>query len=284
MASPRARPRCRAARPPQLRPAGTLSRFTYTLDRAGNRTKLTTTRETHLYSYDALDRITKVCYGSCPTSGGGGGGVGTSSIIIDRPPVTSPPPAPGDTFTAWTYDPAGNRLTETNYLGTTTYAYDAADRLVSMTAPGGAVTAYGYDNNGNQLSAGSNTFAYDLADRLVGASVGGTTETYTWSGDGVRLSAATGPQASKTTGFLWDRSFALPELAIERDGNGKLVRRYTYGLDLLSQATPNKSPYWSHHDGLGSVTDITSTAGSSLWWAEYTPFRTPRASASDSTS
>ncbi len=92
----------------------------------------------------------------------------------------------------------------------------------------------------------------------------GVSETYTWSGDGIRLSAATGPQAAKTTRFLSDRGVGLPQVALERDGANKLLRRYVYGLDLLSQTTATKGPYWYHHDGLGSVTDVTSATGSSL--------------------
>ncbi len=253
-----------------------------------------------LYTYDALERLTRVCYANCaPTGGGGAGGGGAASVGItassgldctkcggsgavpDRAPEDNPP-APSDTFTAWTYDPLGNRLAETDYLGTKTSTYDAADRLVSVRLPDGTSTAYTYDRNGNQLSAGPSASTYDLADRLTSATVGGTSETYTWSGDGVRLSAATGPQASKTTQFVVDRAFDLPTVALERDGNGKLVRRYAYGLDLLAQTTPTKGPYWSHHDGLGSVTDVTSATGASLWWAEYSPFGAPRASASTS--
>jgi RHS repeat-associated protein len=275
--------------------AGTLSRATYGLDPVGNRTRLTTTRETQLYFYDALDRLTKVCYGSCPGGGGGGGSESSLTVApasaclacggtstVDVPPVNDPPP-PGDTFTAWTYDPVGSRLTETNYQGTKTYAYDAADRLTGTTGPGtSAPTTYTYDANGNQTGAGDTTYAYDLADRLVSASVGNTTEAYGWSGDGIRISAATGPQAAKTVRFAVDRTLGQPSVAIERDGAGKTLRRYTYGLDLLSQATPTKGPYFYHHDGLGSVTDITSSSGTALAWTEYTPFGAPRASASTS--
>lgn len=95
---------------------------------------------------------------------------GTHNVLV--PPEDDPPPA-GDTFTAWTYDPVGNRLTETSHLGTRTYAYDAADRLTSVSGPGtSAPTGYTYDANGNQLSAGATTYVYDLADQLTGASVG----------------------------------------------------------------------------------------------------------------
>ena len=155
---------------------------------------MTTTRSNVLYTYDALERLTRVCYANCATGGGGGGGgttqgATTSSAGLDclecggRSPLTGPPtnnpPAPGDTFTAWSYDPVGNRLTETTYLGTKTYAYDAADRLTSVTGPGTSPTVTcTYDNNGNQTGAGPNTFAYDLADRLTSATVATKTETY----------------------------------------------------------------------------------------------------------
>ena len=59
---------------------------------------------------------------------------------------------------------------------------------------------------------------------------------------------------------------------------GGVVTAYPYD----AQTSPTKGPYWSHHDGLGSVTDVTSPSGTSLWWMEYTPFGTPRASASTS--
>ncbi len=55
-----------------------------------------------------------------------------------------------------------------------------------------------------------------------------------------------------------------------------------YGLDLLNQTTANKGPYWYHHDGLGSVSDITSASGTPLWWAEYQPYGLVRASGSTS--
>ena len=66
----------------------------------------------------------------------------------------------------------------------------------------------------------------------------------------MRLSATSGNGPSGTARFLVDRAFDLPTVALERGGNGKLVRRYSYGLDLLAQTTLNKGPYWYHHDGL----------------------------------
>lgn len=101
--------------------------------------------------------------------------------------------------------------------------------------------------------------------------MGTTTETYTYYGDGARRSAATGSQANKTTKFIWDRNFELPQIALERSGNDALLRTYAYGLDLLSQKAGNKTFYY-HHDGLGSVADVTGSTGTSLIWEEYYPY------------
>ncbi|MDP1624666.1 MAG: hypothetical protein Q8L64_02745 [bacterium] len=68
----------------------------------------------------------------------------------------------------YAYDSVGNRLNEETHLGTTTYAYDIANRLASVNS-----TSYTWDNNGNLLDDGANTYVYDSANRLV--SVDGTT-------------------------------------------------------------------------------------------------------------
>jgi len=62
----------------------------------------------------------------------------------------------------YTYDAVGNRLTQTINSVTTTYVYDAANRLVSVNG-----VSYTWDNNGNLTSDGTNTYTYDYANRLV---------------------------------------------------------------------------------------------------------------------
>jgi hypothetical protein len=101
--------------------------------------------------------------------------------------------------------------------------------------------------------------------------VGATTETYAYAGDGVRLSASTGAGPGQTTKALWDRVFGLPQLALERDGADAPLRAYRYGWDLVSQAAGGNS-YAYHHDGLGSVADVTGPSGTSLSWSEYAPY------------
>lgn len=151
-------------------------------------------------------------------------------------------------------------------MSTLNYSYDARDRLLSAGA-----TSYSYDQNGNVLSAGSRTFAYDLANRLKQTTQASTTTTYLYDGDGVRLQASTGAQANKKTNFLWDVSFALPQIALERDGNSNPIRRYTYGVRRISQTAGTTTSYFLY-DGLGSTVNLTSSAGATQWTWSYEPF------------
>jgi RHS repeat-associated protein len=222
----------------------TLSSFAYTLDPVGNPTKTVrtgATSETDVYTYDGLDRLTSVCFqASCP------GG--------------------SDPFVRWTYDAVGNRLTEARPTGTTSYTYNNADQLTQAGS-----TAYTYDQNGNEKTAGATTFAYDLANRLVSTTSGTTTTTYTYDGLGKRLQASTGSQSTKKTNYLWDISSGLPQIALERNGNNALIRRYVYGARRLTMST-GSSPYYYLYDWLGSAVNLTSSTGATEWTDSYEPF------------
>jgi RHS repeat-associated protein len=128
-----------------------------------------------------------------------------------------------------------------------------------------------YDQNGNQKTAGSTTFAYDLANRLTSTTSGTTTTTYTYDGLNKRLQASTGSQAAKKTNYAWDVNAGLPQLALERDGNNGLIRRYVNGTRNISMTTGGKV-YYSHYDPLGSVVNLTSSTGGSEWTDSYEPY------------
>ncbi len=175
-------------------------------------------------------------------------------------------PGGSDPFISWSYDGVGNRLSEARPTGTS-YSYNPANDELTQAGP----TVYTYDKNGNELSAGSRTFTYDLANRLKTTTLGSTTTTYSYDGDGKRLQASTGTQASKKTNFLWDVNRGLPQIALERDGNNSLIRRYSYGARRISQTAGNNTSYYLH-DGLGSVANLTSSSGATQWTWTYEPF------------
>lgn len=135
--------------------------------------------KTREYTYDALGRLIQ-------------------SIETDNNAET------GGETTAYTYDAAGNRLTETKGGKTTSYSYNGLNQLTKATETGegvNAVRTYTYDTNGNQtvevmkegtVESQRRTFTYDEANRLTGLTVkeGDTitlTQTNRYRGDGQRI-------------------------------------------------------------------------------------------------
>jgi RHS repeat-associated protein len=71
--------------------------------------------------------------------------------------------------------------------------------------------------------------------------------------------------------LVWDPLAAsgIPELALERQDNGDLVRRYLSGpLGAVSMENPSETFYY-HQDPLGTVTDLTDEDGDPQWRYTY---------------
>jgi RHS repeat-associated protein len=232
-----------------------LSAFLWTLDPAGNPTKVQTTRGTSdtydAFEYDARNRLTASCYG---VSSGASNCTGAANKIT------------------YAYDKVSNRTEEVRSgsvgnTGTITYDYNAADQLTQKTQ--GSSTSYTYDPNGNQATAGSRTFTYDLADRLVSTTASSITTTYAYDGDDRRVSSTVAGGADLN--LVWDPLAAsgIPGLALEREDDGDLVRRYVSGpLGAVSMENPSET-FFYHSDPLGTVTDLTDEDGDAQWRYTY---------------
>jgi RHS repeat-associated protein len=242
-----------------------LSRHASTLDAAGNPTRVQTTRgSTDVYDaheYDARNRLTTSCFdiGSSPTDC-----TGAANEI------------------GYAYDKVNNRTQETRVgsvpnPGTTDYTYNSADQLTSS-VKGGVTTTYGYDGNGNQTAVGSRSFSYDLADRLVSTTGGGVTTTYGYDGDGRRLRSSTGGGGADLR-YVWDPLAAsgIPELALERDSSGTLVRRYLTGPRGALNYTTSAATYWYHRGPLDTITDLSNATGAAEWRYQYDAYGDSRA-------
>ncbi|MCW2756250.1 MAG: sle, partial [Marmoricola sp.] len=225
----------------------TISGVTLTLDPNGNPTTIarsySTTTGGELYTYDADNRLTDVCWSSTCLTG-----------------LTQ--------ASDFTYDNVGNRLTEkinaSNYSGTVTSTYNAADQLTQSVKPAYLLTAavtttYGYDANGNQTSQAATggtttTYGYDLANRIKSATTGAATTNYTYDGTGNRLAATTG---TATTNYTWDKNNPLPELTSEITGTTS--RRYIDDpngdpLALINPGTGAAAgAQYLHPNGTGSI-------------------------------
>ena len=204
--------------------ANVLSSFTYALDKVGNRLQVTSAAGgVTNYGYDKLYRLTSWT----PSSG---------------------------QVTQYSYDAVGNRLSLISAAGTTNYAYDAADQLLSA-----GTTTFTYDGNGNQLTKtlGSTTtnYGWDAPNRLISVSGGGANSTYQYDGDGNRV---TQQVPAGVYGYTNDTVTSLPVVLNENGPDG--VIDYAYGLSQVSE-TSSTFQYFHQADGLGSTSNLTDPTG-----------------------
>ncbi|TWH78104.1 RHS repeat-associated core domain-containing protein [Sedimentibacter saalensis] len=96
-----------------------------------------------LYTYDEMDRVLTVTDAR--------GGV-TSYTYTDRGNVATETNAEGYTV-SYEYDGRHNMVKKTTVDGSTTYIYDALDRLVSITTPDGKTETFEYNGEGKIISS-----------------------------------------------------------------------------------------------------------------------------------
>lgn len=163
------------------------------------------------------------------------------------------------------YDTADNLTTLADGA---TISYDAANEATGYTPPGGAPSTLAYDAQGNRVSGltpsgGTATYGYDQADRLVSSS-GGSAASYSYDGDGLRVTKTTG---ATTRTYIWDLAHTLPLLL--SDGSTS----YLYddqGLPI-EQITGSTTLYYQH-DELGSTRLLTTGSGATAATYRYDPY------------
>jgi len=239
-------------------PGGVLSTCAYLLGPAGNRIRVSesgaaTSGRIVTYGFDDVYRLV--------------------SEQIDEPGAL------GDETITYAYDAVGNRLGKTDAVGTTTYTYDANDRLLIESGPAGTVTST-YDADGNLVArddgSGVATFAYDAESRLVAADTGTVAVAFGYDADGMCTSRTVG---GTTTSFLLDKT---PEIAFRPavcdgvlctrgetaslarvvvEATGANVTTYTYGHQMIRQASAGAGSHFPLRDGQLSTRQLTTAAG-----------------------
>ena len=202
---------------------------------------------------------------------------------------------------SYTYDFVGNRQTMTDSFGTHTYGYDDLYRLTSSTLPS---ESYAYDNVGNRNPV---SFAYDVANRLLDDG----TYTYTYDDNGNlitktnksnptevttysydienQLIQVTGP-TSQVTNYIYDGLgrrieknvngtitryvYDNEDIIAEYDGSNTLQAKYLHGpgIDEPLRMERGGQNYFYHADGLGSITVITNSSGTTVKTYRYDAF------------
>lgn len=239
---------------------GTSTKDSYalTLDADGRPTQAAITQDgtaqpDWYYGYDSTSRLTSACQSSagpstCSTASGGG-------------------------ETAWTYDKAGNQLTQSTGGATTGYSYNANDELTKAVT-GSTTVTYGYNADGDQTTAGPDSYTYNGAGELSQATTSAGTYAYTYDAGGNLSSVSKNGTLQNTT--IWDTNNPLPLAAERVNSSGTTAADYLYNPDgtLASMTTP-AGTYNAVTDWLGSVTGLLDSTGSQVTSTTYTPYGTP---------
>lgn len=230
--------------------------YIYQYDRAGNQIQKIDSKGVTDYTYDSLNRLETV-------------------------------KEPNNRLTAYTYDKAGNRLTDSVSLGSTTtvtvYAYNEQNRLIKTTSQTGSIShyvTYQYDNNGNMVSksssnvkpsnesltegynlskAGANTatdvstYDYNSRNQLIKCIEAGTTSQYAYNGDGLR-------NQKVVNGEETDYFYEYDQVVFESDGTGNKQARNIYGTNLIARNVDNQILYYLYN-GHADVTVLISSTG-----------------------
>lgn len=155
---------------------------------------------------------------------------------------------------SWTYDPIGNRLTNTVNSTTQTYTYfkHAGNPNNGQRLQSDGVNSYTYDNNGNTATKTGSTFTWDYENRLSGIS-GGSTASYTYDYMGRRISKIV---SGVTTTYLYHGQNLIREMS---STNADFL--YGPGIDEPFAIDRAGTTYYYDTDGLGSISLLNKRVG-----------------------
>ena len=212
---------------------------------------------------------------------------GTTSYNYDSLNRLEKVTEPNGRTTNYTFDKAGNRLTETIIAGavsvTTTYTYNEQNRLVSTVKRSGTETItdiYRFDSNGNTVSKTTETvkpvatstsggfsleksgqsttsnvtyYKFDVWNQLIKTTAGKKTATYSYNGEGYRV---TKTENERTTNYLYEAD----KVVLETDVEGNETARNIYGTNLLTRTAQNDTMNYMYN-GHGDVTALIGENG-----------------------
>ena len=192
---------------------------------------------------------------SSPSNATLGTPASTTVTIVDD----DTPGGVGTTF--YDYDTLGNRYlrgTTTSYGPQTTPCKAGPHAIRTFGS-----TTYCYDANGNMTSSSAGRAATWNADNQpVSLTESGATETYTYDGEGERVSRVSGSPAVTTVylGGVWEEPVS---------GNARML--YSFSGQVVAQRE-NSANVFFHGDHLGSVSLVTDASGASAGAQEYDPW------------
>ncbi len=220
-----------------------LTNYQYTLDAVGNRTQVTDgSGQAIVYAYDELDQLVNVVAGNDSASY-------AYDSVGNRVSISPKSKHGAKAYTydaadrmltagdaAFTYDKNGNRTERQEGKVTTSYAYDAANRLISVDAN----NTFEYDGDGNRVAQTVNGNRYDYVNDTAGALTNVLQET----GPDGPISYVHGRSLISETGadftFYYLNDCVKSTVGLT-DSSGRRKQRYTYdawGVTISSIPSP----------------------------------------------
>jgi YD repeat-containing protein len=256
----------------------------FAYDALGNRTRMTDDLgHTTVYTYDLLSRLARTQDAGGNLTGYGYDAVGNRVTMTDANGIitrygydavsrlitvtenyspSQPTNYQTNVTTQYAYDPLGNRTVITNAAGyTTTYVYDALNRIVAMSDPLGHTTRYAYDAIGNRtVMTDANgsviTYTYDLVNRLIRTTYPDSSVTYAYDKIGNRTLMT---DTLGTTRYTYDTLYRLTNVV------DPFSQAITYTYDAAGNRTylayPDGKVVTYTYDAANRLTTVTDWSG-----------------------
>jgi RHS repeat-associated protein len=222
------------------------------------------------YGWDKDDNLTtKTTTGTA--------GAGTNTYGYDHAGRLTSWTAPGGTTTAYEWDAAGNRTK----AGSKTFTYDERNRLTSgdgtdytYTPRGtlagqtknGTTTSYTFDAFDRLIADGDSLYSYDALDRVTSRIRGTTNQTFAYSGLGNDLAAIS---AGGTLQAKYSRDAFGALLGLQESGGPAVAALSDLHGDLVATFTTSLATS-TGYDPFGAVTTQTGVATTLGYQGEYT--------------
>ncbi|HEV8719169.1 MAG TPA: tandem-95 repeat protein [Candidatus Binatia bacterium] len=219
--------------------ATTINSFDYTYDKVGNRKSKSSRDGMHDYTYDTLNRL-----------------------------IQATNPLPSNPLEMYNYDPVGNR-TNSNQNGSSVfnaanelnedanfiYEYDNNGNMTRKTAKVGGATT---------------TYEYDAENKLVRVVSPSNTANYKYDGLGRRVEKEVIAGSTTVTKYVYDNEDILLEV---NGSNAIVARyTHGPGIDEPLIMEKNSQSFFYHPDGLGSITEMTNQSGAVVQRYTYSSF------------
>jgi RHS repeat-associated protein len=153
---------------------------------------------------------------------------------------------------AYSYDPAGNRLTEQAGAATNTATYNALNQISTTSGPGT-----------------SRTNEWDGEDRLASVNAGNQRTEFIYDGQGrmVAIRQLTNGVQVSLRRFVWCQN----EICEQRDGSGAVTKRF-FQQGMKVEMGVNTGAYYYTRDHLGSIREVTDISGNVRARYAYDPY------------